>query len=116
MKKSLLLLAFLLLSSAVQAQSLTLIVQWDPNLAADAVTSYQVTLTSAGSINTIPPQTVASVSCTATLCQATFLNVSQGNYTASVIATNEWSTSPAGIATITITFPGQVKNVRGKKG
>jgi len=114
MKKILLIpVLLLLLSVPSSAQTLTLIVQWDPNPTADAVVTYQVTLS--GGTNQ-SAQSIPATSCTATVCQATFTAVGQGNYTATVIANNEWGVSPAGTGSITITFPGQVKNIKGRKG
>ncbi len=89
-------------------------VTWDPNPAADNVTSYLVTLT--GGPNGIPPQTIPAGSCSASQCVAHFTGVSLGNYQAAVTATNEWGTSPAGIGNLAITIPVVVKNVKGKKG
>lgn len=115
MKRVLLVLLFLLFSSEIQAQTVTLIVQWDPNPATEAVISYQVVLTSPANPS-IPPQTIQSTVCSPSICQATFTNVGLGTYTASVTATNEWGTGPAGTGTLSIQIPVVVKNIKGKKG
>lgn len=107
---SLLVLGF---ASLARAQAITLIVQWDANPASDNVSSYTVTLSATGA-TTIPPQTVT---CSSTTCSASFTNISPGFiYNALVVATNEWGNSIPGTASISVTVPVQVKNIKGKKG
>ena len=113
--KKIILLFVVLFSVAMQAQStVTLVIQWDPNPASENIVSYNIQITGS---STPPAQVVTpGAACNATVCQAFFNNVPIGNYTASVAATNEWGSGPAGTGTISMTIPTAPKNVRGRKG
>jgi hypothetical protein len=118
----LLTLAFLLSAIATpQAQTVVnLVVEWDPNVAGDGVTSYSVSLVNTGGGLAIPSQVVTpSMACTdngGSICHAFFTGIPTGNFIASVVATNQWGAGEAGTASITITVPSKVQNVRGRKG
>jgi predicted phage tail protein len=92
------------------AQILTNIrVEWDPNPAAENVTSYTVVLNGAA------PVTVAASACSATVCGAPFTGLPLGTHTVTVTAVNEWGAAAAAPVTFTINVPTVVKNVKAKK-
>lgn len=91
----------------LEAQSLPIskIIVWDPNPAADEVTSYAVVIDGA------PPVIVQAGSCT-TECTSPWLITATGAHTIQLTATNDWGTGVPASLTVTVRVPGKSNNLR----
>jgi hypothetical protein len=94
MKKILFTLLFLFAASLANAQTASYTVQWDPNPAAQNITSYTVTWAPVtGSVQLIQTVTPGN-NCTAVVCAVIFNAVPQANWNVSVYGTNDGGNGP----------------------
>jgi hypothetical protein len=99
--------AISVLTALVPAQvpNVTVRVQWAPNPAIEAVTSY--TLVVDGGL----PLVVLPAACAPTVCEQA-VTVTFASHTFSLVATNQWATSPAAVVTENLSVPGIPSSVR----
>lgn len=110
--KKLVIAVFLLFASiacietlSAQAFPINVHVEWSPNDPVEEVTHYLVSFGDAS--ESVPNN------CVNTICRSRdFTLTAQGNYTATVVAVNQWGNSAATAVTIRVSVPGNSRNVR----